>query len=217
MIRVLLVDDQPLIRTAVRAIVEQEPDIEVVGEASDGRQAVDSATLLRPDVVVMDIQMPGTDGVEATRILCSPIVANGPRVLVMTTFEDDETVARALRAGASGFIGKGVDPREIIQAIRTVADGNSLLSPLATASVIKDFVSRQLTTGGDTAALESLTPREREIVVLVGRGLSNDEIATRLYISPATAKTHVNRAMTKLDARDRAQLVIAAYENGMLA
>lgn len=217
MIRVLLVDDQPLIRTAVRAIVDQEPDIEVVGEASDGRQAIDSATLLRPDVVIMDVQMPGTDGVEATRILCSPTVADGPRVLVMTTFEDDETVARALRAGASGFIGKGSDPREIIQAIRTVADGNSLLSPLATASVIKEFVSRQQASGVDTAALESLTTREREIVVLVGRGLSNDEIAAHLFISPATAKTHVNRAMTKLDARDRAQLVIAAYESGMLA
>lgn len=217
MIRVLLVDDQPLIRTAVRAIVEQEPDIEVVGEASDGRQAVDSANLLRPDVVVMDVQMPGTDGVEATRILCSSSATDAPRVLVLTTFEDDDTIAQALRAGASGFMGKGVNPRQLVEAIRTVAGGNALLSPVATASLIRDFVSRESRTAVSFVPIDTLTPREREIVILVGQGFSNDQIAAHLYISSATAKTHVNRAMNKLNARDRAQLVICAYESGLLA
>lgn len=216
MIRVLLVDDQPLIRAAVSSIVEQEPDIRVVGEASDGRQAIDSVTQLRPDVVVMDVRMPGLDGIEATRILCESGVADHSRILVMTTFEDDDTVARALRAGASGFIGKGVNPEDLVHAIRTIAQGQSLLSPAATASIIRDFVRRQPPSNAPIAALDALTPREREIVELVGRGLSNDEIAATLYISAATAKTHVNRAMTKLGARDRAQVVIFAYESGLV-
>ena len=216
MIRVLLVDDQPLIRAAVSSIVEHEPDITVVGEASDGRQAIDSVTQLRPDVVVMDVRMPGIDGIEATRILCSTDAADHSRILVMTTFEDDDTVAQALRAGASGFIGKGVNPQDLVHAIRTVAQGQSLLSPAATASIIRDFVRRQPPSSAPTAALDALTPREREIVELVGRGLSNDEIAADLYISAATAKTHVNRAMSKLGARDRAQVVIFAYESGLV-
>ncbi len=216
MIRVVLVDDQPLIRAAVSSIVEQEPDIRVVGEASDGRQAIDTVTQLSPDVVVMDVRMPGLDGIEATRILCESGVADNSRILVMTTFEDDDTVAQALRAGASGFIGKGVDPHDLVHAIRTVAQGHSLLSPAATASIIRDFVRRQPPSSVPIGALDALTPREREIVELVGRGLSNDEIAANLYISAATAKTHVNRAMTKLGARDRAQVVIVAYESGLV-
>ena len=216
MIRVLLADDQPLIRAGLRGLVELEPDLTVVAEAGDGREAV---RLAREgvDVVVMDVRMPGMDGIEATSRICADPALSDVHVLVLTTFETDEHVARALRAGAAGFLGKGADPRALVDAIRVVARGEALLSPVATRSLIEQFLSAP---AGDRAPrgddLHGLTEREREVLGLVGEGLSNEQIADRLVISPLTVKTHVNRTMTKLDAHDRAQLVVLAYESGLL-
>ena len=217
MIRVLLVDDQQLIRTAVRAIIDNDPGIEVVGEAGDGREAVRLTRQLLPDLVLMDLRMPVLDGIEATTAICADDSLQSVRVLVLTTFEDDESVGAALRAGASGFVGKGVDAPQLLHAVRTVAAGDSLLSPVATASIIKRYLAQAPEPAAELGEqLAALTEREREIVVLVARGRSNDEIASELVISPATAKTHVNRAMSKLGAHDRAQLVVLAYEGGLL-
>ncbi|MCW2874917.1 response regulator transcription factor [Actinacidiphila oryziradicis] len=216
-IRVLLADDQALLRGAFRVLVESEPDMEVVGEAADGAEAVALARSARADVVLMDIRMPGTDGLAATRAITSDENLAGVVVLVLTTFEADEYVVQALGAGASGFLGKGAEPAELLDAIRTVAAGDALLSPAATKSLIARFLAQ----GGGAPErpaprLEVLTAREREVLAEVGAGLPNDEIAQRLGVSPLTVKTHVNRTMAKLGARDRAQLVVAAYESGLV-
>jgi DNA-binding NarL/FixJ family response regulator len=219
MITVLLVDDQTLIRSAVRALLAAAPNVEVVGEATTGIEAVEQAGRLKPAVVLMDIRMPVMDGIEATsRITSDPSTADS-RVLILTTFEEDEYVFRALQAGASGFIGKGTEPDDLVRAVYTVSRGEALLSPPATRSLIDRYVVVGAATAKSDAVLEAvaqLTEREREILLLVAQGLSNDDIAHRLVISPLTAKTHVNRAMYKLAAHDRAQLVIAAYESGLL-
>ncbi|MFD7874876.1 response regulator [Streptomyces sp. NPDC059766] len=215
-IRVLLVDDQALLRGTFRILLEATPGIEVVGEASDGSDAVDQVRGRATDVVVMDIRMPGLDGIEATRIITGDKALAGVKVLILTTFETDEHVADALQAGASGFIGKGINPQELIDAIRTIAAGDALLSPTATRSLIQRFIARRRPARHAASMLESLTAREREVVTLAAMGLSNDEIADRLGISVLTAKTHVNRSMVKLGARDRAHLVIAAYEGGLV-
>lgn len=217
-IRVLLADDQALIRAGFRVLVDAAADLEVVGEAGTGREAVDLARSTRADVVVMDIRMPDLDGLEATRLICADEDLAGVRVLVVTTFEIDEYVLAALRAGASGFVGKGVEADELLAAIRTVASGDALLSPRATRGLITEFLA--LPSSVSTARpelLSALTDREREVATLVALGLSNDEIAERLFVSPLTAKTHVNRAMTKVGARDRAQLVVAAYQSGLVS
>jgi DNA-binding NarL/FixJ family response regulator len=218
-IRVLIVDDQSLIRTAVRQLLSAEPDLEVVGEAPDGAAGLALARELHPDVVLMDIRMPVQDGIEATAALCADPSLGTTRVLILTTFEEDDYVVAALRAGASGFIGKGSEPEEIARAVRAVHAGDALLSPVATRSLIARYLS--VAPAGaprrDQSLLAQLTPREREILVLVARGASNDEIADELVISPATAKTHVNRVMTKLAAHDRAQLVVWAYETGLVS
>ncbi|MFD8590426.1 response regulator [Streptomyces sp. NPDC059637] len=217
-IRVLLADDQALLRGAFRMLVESEPDMEVVGEACDGAQAVELARRERADVVLMDIRMPGTDGLAATRAICADEGLAGVRVLILTTFEVDEYVVEALRAGASGFLGKGVEPGDLLTAVRTVAAGDALLSPAATKGLIAHVVGRRAAsaTGFRPPSLEALTAREREVLTVVAAGLSNDEIAARLEVSPLTVKTHVNRAMAKLGARDRAQLVVIAYESGLV-
>jgi len=220
-IRVLIVDDQTLIRAGLRGILQLEDDLEVVGEASSGRQAVRLARDLPVDVVLMDIRMPDMDGIEATAEICANPALAHVSVLVLTTFETDEHVVAALRAGASGFLGKGAEPEAVVQAIRLVARGDALLSPAATRSLIERVLREP---GPDTApdleriqaTVEELTEREREILMLVGEGLSNDDIADLLAISRYTVKTHVNRAMTKLSAHDRAQLVVIAYESGLL-
>jgi DNA-binding NarL/FixJ family response regulator len=216
-VRVLLADDQALMRAGFKVLVDSAPDLEVVAEASSGREAVELARTARADVVLMDIRMPDTDGLTATRQITADEDLAGVRVLILTTFEIDEYVFQALRAGASGFLGKGAEPGELLDAIRTVARGDALLSPAATRSLIARFLAQP--DGGRPTALERLamlTQREREVLALVARGLSNDEIARQLFVSPATAKTHVNRAMAKLDARDRAQLVVVAYETGLV-
>jgi DNA-binding NarL/FixJ family response regulator len=217
-IRVLVADDQRLIRAGFVALVDSADDLEVVGEALDGDDAVRQARATKPDVVLMDIRMPGTDGLSATELITGDPELAAVKVLVLTTFEADEYLLAALRAGASGFLGKGVEPEELITAIRVVAGGESLLSPRATSTLIGRFLTqpRDGTPGAVDASLDVLTEREREIVALVAHGLSNDDIAARLYLSPLTAKTHVNRAMTKLGARDRAQLVVLAYQSGLV-
>ncbi|MET7651895.1 MULTISPECIES: response regulator transcription factor [unclassified Streptomyces] len=216
-IRVLLADDQNLIRAGFRVLVDAAPDLEVVGEAATGREAVELARSTRADVVLMDIRMPELDGLAATRQITADEDLAGVRVLILTTFEIDEYVFQALRAGASGFLGKGVEPVELLAAIRTVAGGEALLSPKATQGLIARFMASSDDRPAATAArLDALTGREREVMGLVALGLSNDEIAERLYVSPSTAKTHVNRAMTKLGARDRAQLVVIAYRTGLV-
>jgi DNA-binding NarL/FixJ family response regulator len=220
-IRILIADDQPLIRAGLRGILELEEDIEVVGEAASGREAVDQVRDRLVDVVLMDIRMPDMDGIEATAEICADPRLSGVRVLVLTTFETDEHVVAALRAGASGFLGKGAEPDAIVDAIHVVARGDALLSPVATRSLIERFLGEppDVPRGEDESAPTSvagLTEREREILALVGEGRSNDEIADHLVISPHTVKTHVNRAMMKLDAHDRAQLVVIAYESGLL-
>jgi DNA-binding NarL/FixJ family response regulator len=220
-VRVLLADDQVLIRSGFAALISSSDDLEVVGEAGDGAQAVEQARRLQPDVVLMDIRMPGMDGLTAARqITGSPDLA-GVRVIVLTTFEADEHVLDALRAGASGFLGKSVEPDELLDAIRVVADGEALLSPRATRGLIARFLTDPEPQGptGPTnapAVFAELTDREREMVVFAAHGMSNDEIARRLYLSPLTVKTHLNRAMSKLSVRDRAQLVVLAYQSGLV-
>ncbi len=216
MIGVLVVDDQTLIRSAVSDLVDHGEGLDVVGEAGDGQRAVELARRLCPDVVLMDIRMPGTDGIAATRAICSDPALSDVRVLILTTFEEDQYIVGALRAGASGFIGKGSEPGQIVDAIRAVHRGDALLSPTATRSLIDRYVIPAAATGQVPSELRHLTERELEVLTQVGAGLSNDEIARTLVISPHTAKTHVNRIMTKLQAHDRAQLVIAAYENGLV-
>ena len=213
----LLADDQALLRAGFRVLIESADDLEVVGEATTGREALDRVRGGGVDVVLMDIRMPEMDGLAATRaIIADPDLA-GVRVLVLTTFELDEYVFQALRSGASGFLGKGVGPDELLDAIRLVARGDSLLSPLATRALITTFLDRpERSDVASSDRLQVLTPREREVLALVAMGLSNDELAQHLVLSPLTAKTHVNRAMTKLGARDRAQLVVIAYETGLM-
>ncbi|MFD5626217.1 response regulator [Streptomyces sp. NPDC127072] len=220
-IRVLLADDQALLRSAFRVLVDSEPDMEVVGEASDGAEAVRLVRQERADVVLMDIRMPGTDGLAATRLITADPALEHVRVVMLTTFEVDEYVVRSLRAGASGFLGKGAEPEELLNAIRIAAGGEALLSPAATKGLIAKFLAQGdgLDDERDPARaerLDALTGREREVLVQVAGGHSNDEIAERLEVSPLTVKTHVNRAMAKLGARDRAQLVVIAYESGLV-
>jgi DNA-binding NarL/FixJ family response regulator len=215
MIRVVLADDQVLVRAGFRALLDAQDDIEVVGEAGDGEQAVRLATELTPDVVLMDIRMPGTDGLAATRRISADGQLAGVRVVILTTFELDEYVFEAIRSGASGFLVKDTEPDELVQAVRVVAGGDALLSPSVTRRLIGEFAARAKAPH-DTGGLDELTDREQEVLALVADGLSNAEIAKRLYLSPATAKTHVSRAMIKLRARDRAQLVVIAYESGLV-
>lgn len=224
MIKVLLVDDQTLVRAGFRALLDSEPDITIVGEAVDGVEAVAAARQLRPDVVLMDIRMPRMDGLEATAQITGDADLVDTRVVVLTTFELDEYVFGALRAGAAGFLLKDVEPEALIEAVRIVYGGEALLAPRITKRLIEAFVAAEPSTdlgedlapAPDTRRLELLTPREREILALVGRGLSNHEIAAELVLSPLTAKTHVSRLFLKLGARDRAQLVVVAYETGVV-
>jgi DNA-binding NarL/FixJ family response regulator len=215
MIRVLLADDQVLVRAGFRALLDAQDGIEVVGEAGDGEQAVRLARKTTPDVVLMDIRMPGTDGLAATRQIAADGQLAGVRVVILTTFELDEYVFEAVRSGASGFLVKDTEPDELVQAVRVVADGDALLSPGVTRRLIAEFAVRAKQPR-HPADLHELTDREQEVLALVGNGLSNNEIAKRLYVSPATAKTHVSRTMIKLRARDRAQLVVIAYESGLV-
>jgi DNA-binding NarL/FixJ family response regulator len=216
-IRVLLADDQALLRGTFRLLIDSTDDLEVVGEAGTGRQAVAMTRALRPDLVLMDIRMPELDGVAATREITADPALAAVKVLVLTTFENDEYVAEALRAGAGGFLGKGIDPEELLTAIRVVAAGDALLSPAATRALIGRFLAQPAAVpGGVPERLAALTARELEVVTLVAAGLSNDDIAGQLFITPLTAKTHVNRAMAKLAARDRAQLVVIAYQSGLV-
>jgi DNA-binding NarL/FixJ family response regulator len=228
-IRVLLADDQPLIRTALQMVITDTDDIEVAGEAGTGAEAVELTRSLRPDVVVMDIRMPGMDGIEATwRIMAGPAPENPEtpehpaHVVVLTTFDDDEYVYAALRAGASGFLVKDMALEEILAAVRTVAAGDALIAPAVTRRLIEEFARRPepapaLASAGGQRAVDGITEREREVLTLIGRGLSNTEIAAGLVISIATVKTYVTRLLTKLDARDRVQLVIIAYDAGLVA
>ncbi|MBC9730735.1 response regulator transcription factor [Streptomyces sp. TRM68367] len=217
-IRVLLADDQALLRATFRILIESCEDMEVVAEATDGAEAVGLTRTHRPDVVIMDIRMPGTDGLAATSAICSDPELSGTRVLILTTFEIDEYVAQALRAGASGFLGKDVTADGLIDGVRTVAAGESLLSPLATRALITRFLAspEQSSRLASPEDLASLTAREREVMARVAEGHSNDEIAEKLFVSPLTVRTHVHRAMTKLGARDRAQLVVVAYQSGLV-
>ena len=217
MIRVLLADDQALIRAGFRALLEHTADIVVVGEAADGDQAVSLAASARADVVLMDIRMPGVDGLEATRRIADSEDLAGVRVLILTTFESDDYVYEALRSGASGFVVKDTEPAELVQAVRIVAAGDALLSPGVTRRLIADIAARgRVDKVVSDYRVDRLTDRERQVLALVGRGQSNDEIAGTLFLSPLTAKTHVSRIMTKLAARDRAQLVVIAYETGIV-
>jgi DNA-binding NarL/FixJ family response regulator len=215
-IRVLLADDQTLVRAGFRAILTAEDDIAVVGEAADGLSAVAAALAERPDVVLMDIRMPGLDGLEATRRIAADPRLDDVRVVILTTFETDEYVFEAIRAGASGFLVKDTDPADLLRAIRVVAQGDALLAPSVTRRLIADVAARARI-GLPIPGLNELTEREREILTLVAGGLSNDDIAQRLAISPMTVKTHVSRVMGKLAARDRAQLVVFAYESGLVS
>ena len=217
MIRVLLADDQALVRAGFTAILNSDTDIDVVGEASDGADAIRQARRLQPDVILMDIRMPGTDGLAATRDICAPDSTTTAKVIILTTYEADEYVFAAIKAGASGFLVKDTEPADLFHAIRVVNAGDALLSPRVTRRLIQDIAGRTEPTTVSSEVLVGLTEREREVLILVGHGLSNDDIAARLFLSPHTAKTHVNRAMTKLGARDRAQLVIVAYETGLVA
>lgn len=215
MIRVVIADDQQLIRAGFRALLSNEPDIDVIAEAAGGVEAVAQVTRLQPDVVLMDIRMPDGDGLWATeQIVADPALAD-THIVIVTTFELDEYVVQAIRAGASGFLVKDTEPVELIRAVRVAAAGDALLSPGVTRRLL-ERMSGDLSAVRDTAALAVLTEREREVLVLVGRGMTNDEIAGRLFLSPLTAKTHVSRIMAKLGARDRVQLVVTAYETGLV-
>lgn len=215
MIRVLIADDQALVRAGFRVLIDSAEDLESVGEAADGAEAVELTGQLHPDVVLMDIRMPGMDGLAATREIAA--AHDGPRVLILTTFDIDEYVFEALRSGASGFLLKDTDPAELLQAVRIIASGEALLAPSVTRRLIEEFATRPDPHRTPPEALDVLTEREREVLGLVARGLSNHEIATELFISPATSKTHVSRIMAKLAARDRAQLVVTAYETGLVS
>jgi DNA-binding NarL/FixJ family response regulator len=215
MIRVLLADDQMLVRAGFRALLDAQEDIDVVAEAADGEEALRQVRELGPDAVLMDIRMPVLDGLAATRrITADPALAE-VKVVILTTFELDEYVFEAIRAGASGFLVKDTEPDELLRAVRAVVDGDALLSPGVTRRLIAEFAARSKEPAA-AAVLDRLTEREREVMALVGIGLSNEEIARRLVVSPLTAKTHVSRAMVKLNARDRAQLVVMAYESGLV-
>jgi DNA-binding NarL/FixJ family response regulator len=214
---VVLADDQALIRAGFRMFVDPDPGIEIVGEVATGREAVDMARAQHADVVLMDLRMPDMDGIEATRRIAAAEDLATVRVLVLTTFENDDNVVLALRAGASGFLGKNVEPADLVHAIRVVAAGEALLSPTATRGMISHFLNQPVPNALPAALdLEGLTDREREVLSLVAYGLSNDEIADRLCLSPLTVKSHINRAMTKLTVRDRAQLVVIAYQSGLV-
>ncbi|GAA3846999.1 response regulator transcription factor [Streptomyces coacervatus] len=217
-IRVLLADDQALLRATFRILIDSDPGLTVVAEAADGQEAVDLTATHRPDVVIMDIRMPDVDGVAATAAICSRPELSATHILILTTFENDENVAKALRAGASGFLGKGVSPEVLLSSIRTVAAGDSLLSPAATRTLITRFLATPDTDDflALPEAVKALTDREREVVALAAHGRSNAEIAERLVLSPLTVRSHIQRAMTKLDARDRAQLVVIAYQSGLV-
>jgi DNA-binding NarL/FixJ family response regulator len=217
MIRIVIADDQALLRAGLRVLIDAEDDLEVVGEAEDGVEAIAAVRRLRPDVVVMDIRMPDLDGLAATREIVADPELDGVHVVVLTTFDHDEYVFEAIRAGATGFLLKDTEPAELLRAVRLAAAGDALMSPTVTRRLIAEFAARPEHRRVDTAALGELTDREREVVALVASGLSNEEIAAALYISPATARTHVSRAMIKLNARDRAQLVVFAYESGLVS
>ena len=216
MIRVLLADDQALIRAGFRVLLDSADGIEVVGEAANGAEAVDQARQLRADVVLMDIRMPGVDGLEATRRIAADDDLAGVKVIMLTTFESDEYVYQAIRGGASGFLVKDSEPADLIQAVRVVAAGDALLAPRVTRRLITDLASRPERPKFDGRQLAALTDRERQVLGLIAGGLSNDEIAAQLFLSPLTAKTHVSRILAKLGARDRAQLVVLAYESGLV-
>jgi DNA-binding NarL/FixJ family response regulator len=215
MISVFLADDQDLVRMGLRTLLTSEDDFSVAGEAADGLAAVEQAEKLRPDVILMDVRMPGIDGLEATRRILTRTFLTATRIIVLTTFERDEYVFDALRLGASGFLLKDTPPVALLDAIRTVADGGALLSPSVTRTLIREFVTKGPRRLVPHPRLEQLTEREREVVALAAEGLTNHEIAGRLVMSPATARTHVSRAMIKLGARDRAQLVVFAYQSGL--
>ena len=216
MIRVVLADDQPLVRAGFRMLLDAEEDIAVVGEADNGAAALDLVRALRPDVVLMDIRMPGVDGLEALQQITGDAALEGVRVLVLTTFELDEYVFEAVRLGASGFLVKHTQPADLVRAVREVAAGEALLSPSVTRRLIQEFAARPVRPDLTPPTMDVLTDREREVVTLVAQGLTNDEIAVELVLSPATARTHVSRAMVKLHARDRAQLVVFAYQSGLV-
>jgi DNA-binding NarL/FixJ family response regulator len=216
-IRVVLADDQGLIRAGLRLLLDNTDGIDVVGEAGDGAQAIDVARRERADVVLMDIRMPRVDGIEATRRIAADDGMAGVKVIILTTFESDEYVYQAIRAGASGFLVKDAEPDELVHAVRVAARGDALLAPRVTRRLIMDLATRPDRRQTDDVALTGLTDREREVLTLVAAGLSNTEIATQLHLSPLTAKTHVSRIMTKLGARDRAQLVVISYESGLVA
>ncbi|WP_405564401.1 response regulator transcription factor [Streptomyces phaeochromogenes] len=216
MIRVLLADDQRLVRAGFRSILEDQDDIEVVGEVGDGQAAVSACRELGPDVVLMDIRMPGTDGLEASRQIARDERLASVKVVILTTFDLDDYVYGALRAGATGFLVKDTEPEELLQAVRVAARGDALISPPVTRRLIAEFASRVKSPRADPR-LDALTAREREVMQLVAAGLTNDEIAARLVLSPSTAKTHVSRIMSKLGARDRSQVVVLAYESGMVS
>ena len=214
--RILVVDDQALVRRGFRMILDAEEDFDVVGEAADGLEAVDLAARLRPDLVLMDIRMPNLDGVEATRRLAGPDVIDPVTVLILTTFDLDDYVYDALRAGASGFLLKDTPPEELVAAVRVVAAGEALLAPSVTRRLIAEFASRPPQEPAPTPALDALTEREREVLTLMARGLSNAEIAAELFLGETTVKTHVGRVLMKLDLRDRVQAVVLAYEVGLV-
>lgn len=216
-LQIVIADDQALIRAGFQAIIDSAPDLEVVGLAENGEEALALVRTVPVDVVLMDIRMPVMDGLEATSLIMNDPALGHVKVLVLTTFELDSLVLQAMRAGASGFLGKDVDPEDLLHALRVVAGGEALLSPRATRALVENFVAQPSTGDAPSAEVDVLTEREREVVVLVATGLNNDEIAQRLFISPLTAKTHVSRAMTKIAARDRAQLVVFAYQSGLMS
>ena len=215
-IKVLLVDDEGLVRSGFRALLDAEEGIEVVGEAADGAEAVERARATRPDVVLMDIRMPKLDGIQATRQISATRGLQHVRVLILTTYDTDAYVFEGLQAGASGFLLKDAGPTELLQAIRVVAAGDSLLAPRITRRLISQFTAQRTASEAAEERLAVLTEREREVLALVGKGMNNDEIGAELFLSPATARTHVSRALAKLGARDRAQLVVIAHQTGLV-